>query len=60
MTATYNIITVKKMNNVVCIKFLQSGRTFLHEAAISQWENAQVVERIAKAGADLNISDKVS
>ena len=50
---------MKIINNVICIYFLQSGRTLLHEAASHQG-NEQVVEILVKAGADGNIVDKVS
>ena len=39
--------------------FLQSGRTPLHEAASQQY-NAKGVEILVKAGADVNVVDKVS
>ena len=43
---------------------LQSGSTPLHAAAIaaakSMFSNAQVIEILIKAGADVNATDKVS
>ena len=54
-----SITTVKIITNVIIILFLQSGRTPLHEAA-SYWRNAQVVEVLLKAGADINVVYKVS
>ena len=45
------------INNVICIKFLQSGKTPLYEAASHQ-RNEQVVEILVKAGADVNFVDK--
>ena len=56
---SYSITTVKIINNVICIKFLQLDRTPLHEAASHQ-RNEQVVEILVKAGADVNFVDKVS
>ena len=50
---------MKIINNVICIEFLQSGRTALHEAA-SHERDAQVVEILLKAGADGNVVDNVS
>ena len=55
----YSVTTVKIINNVICIKFFQSDRTPLHEAASHQ-RNEQVVEILLKAGADVNSVDKVS
>ena len=37
----------------------QSGRTPLHEAASHEW-NEEGVEILVKAGADVNVVDKVS
>ena len=51
--------TKKIITSVIIILFLQSGRTPLHEAA-SQWWNAQGVEILVKADADVNVVDKVS
>ena len=56
---SYGITTVKIINNVIYIKFLQSGRSPLHEAA-SHHRNEQVVEILVKAGTDVNSVDKVS
>ena len=49
-------VTVKSSN--YCI--LQSGRTPLHEAALSWRSNKQVVETLIEAGVDVNATDKVS
>ena len=46
--------------NIICIEFLQSGRSTLHAAAASRWSNKQVVESLIKAGADVNSMDQVS
>ena len=51
--------TVKITNNVIFPQFLQSGRTPLHEAASHQF-NSQAIKILVKAGADVNVVDKVS
>ena len=44
--------------NIIFVKFLQSGRTPLHRAA--SVENDKAVEILVKAGANVNVFDKVS
>ena len=51
--------TLKIINNVIFILFLQAGRTPLHEAASHEF-SSRVVEILVKAGADGNVVDKVS
>ena len=62
---TYLIIKDRRVlciNNATCVKsfatFLQWGRTPLHEALRRGRDKA--VEALLKAGADVNIADKVS
>ena len=50
---------MKIIYNVICIKFLQSGKTPLHEA-VSHQRNEEVVVLLVKAGADVNFVNKVS
>ena len=50
---------MKIINNIICVQFLQSGRTPLHEAALHH-DNVQDVEILVKGGADGNIANKVS
>ena len=52
---------------IICVKssdiFLQSGSTPLHAAAAAAglwWGKKQVIDKLIKAGADVNATDKVS
>lgn len=52
------------LNNVTCVNsctiILQSGSTPLHKAVKSMSSNEQVVEMLIKAGADVNVVNKVN
>ena len=56
---SYILTTVKIINNVICIKFLQLDKTPLYKA-VSHHRSEQVVEILVKAGADVNFVDEVS
>ena len=57
---TYSYVTTVKLIIFICIKLSQSGRSPLHDAVATWMGNKEIVEALTKAGADVNIVDKVS